>query len=96
MLLCINGLSDEKVGAIVELYPTPVSLYSAFREAEERESFEERERQQNPEPARGRGKKKDRFEAKYLLAKVARNPTRPIGQAVSARVYEVMMAFEYD
>jgi hypothetical protein len=45
MLLTVSGLSPEKVSAIVEVYPTPISLWRAFKEDEEREEREESDRE---------------------------------------------------
>lgn len=94
-LLCIKGLSAEKIGALLRVYPTHQALWQACIEAEERELNEVRERTRN---GAGTGRKKksdDGFKASLFLQDIAGNPTRRIGPALSTKIYELYRKTKY-
>lgn len=97
MLLCVRGLSEERVSAIVAQYPTPRALWEAFKEAEIAEEDARTKAallDEGSSPTRGRKKKQKIAEAKHLLKDLG-NDVRPVGEAVSARVYELLRAASY-
>ncbi|KAJ7735101.1 ERCC4 domain-containing protein [Mycena maculata] len=101
MLLCVKGMSAEKVGAVVERWDTPRALWEAFRAAEmEEQDARAREEAEAAGPAKGKGKKKKSAqpEAKMMLQGVggAEGGVRAIGPALSAKIYELLTAAAYD
>ncbi|KAJ6616499.1 ERCC4 domain-containing protein [Mycena sp. CBHHK59/15] len=104
MLLCVKGMSAEKVGAVLVRWDTPRSLWEAFLAAE-REEEEGRRREAEEEDAlaassaKGKGKKKKSTvpEARLLLQGVGggEGGVRAIGQALSCKLYELFMAQQY-
>ncbi|KAJ7484395.1 ERCC4 domain-containing protein [Mycena latifolia] len=106
MLLCVKGMSAEKVGAVVERWDTPRALWEAFRAAQIEEQFA-RAREAEEEaaavagPAKGKGKKKKKStvpEARMMLQGVggAEGGVRAIGPALSGKIYDLLMAVEYE
>jgi crossover junction endonuclease MUS81 len=94
MLLCVKGLGAEKVAAVVEQYSTPRALWDAFEQAE---ILEECARQKAAliETPTGRKTKKEPIpEARHLLKGLG-TEFRPIGEAVSAKVYDIFRAADY-
>ncbi|KAJ7047896.1 ERCC4 domain-containing protein [Mycena alexandri] len=104
MLLCVKGMSAEKVGAVVERWDTPRALWEAFREAqvEEQEAFawEAAEASATGKgKGKGKGKKKSAVpEARLMLQGVggADGGVRAIGPALSTKLYELFMSENYD
>jgi crossover junction endonuclease MUS81 len=90
MLLTIAGLSPEKVAAIVEVYPTPLSLSRAFKEAEHVERAAK-------ESAIGLTGKAPKIPlAENLLANDNPGSNRQkIGPALSRKIYELIRAKKY-
>ncbi|KAG8679660.1 Crossover junction endonuclease mus81 [Ceratobasidium sp. 394] len=98
ILQCIRGLSGEKIAALIEFYPTPRSLYEAFKEAEEKQSS-----WQDPTASQTSGKGKGKKAAKsgaptpeMMLAELGGQGRRKIGPALSKHIYEVFMAHAYE
>ncbi|KAG9126548.1 Crossover junction endonuclease mus81 [Ceratobasidium sp. 392] len=98
ILQCIRGLSEEKISALIERYPTPRSLYEAFKEAEVRQSTWE-----NPTSsqvgAKGKGKKTAKSGAplpENMLAELEEQGRRKIGSALSKHIYDVFMSRVYE
>ncbi|KAJ7512447.1 hypothetical protein B0H11DRAFT_2182776 [Mycena galericulata] len=105
MLLCVKGMSAEKVGAVVERWDTPRALWEAFRLAEveeregrAREAAEEAAATSGPAKGKGRKKKSAVLEAKLMLQGVggADGGVRAIGPALSSKLYELLMAQDYE
>ncbi|KAF8610500.1 hypothetical protein BDV93DRAFT_601499 [Ceratobasidium sp. AG-I] len=93
MLQCIRGLSEEKIAALLEHYPTPRSLFEAFREAEAAMSSQ-------PEPAASKGKGKAKQAGaqspQLILTELGGVGRRKLGPALSRVIYEVFMDHKYD
>ncbi|KAJ6572086.1 hypothetical protein B0H19DRAFT_1132517 [Mycena capillaripes] len=105
MLLCVKGMSAEKVGAVVERWDTPRALWEAFRAAQEQEqdglAWEAAEAEALAAgPAKGKGKKKKSVvpEAKLMLQGVggAEGGVRAIGPALSTKLYALFMSEDYE
>jgi len=97
MLLCIRGMSAEKVANVLEHYDTPRKLWEAFRHAEQ---VEARERelelmQLENEKKRGRRKKSQVIPAKQMLTRLAANGRRQIKGALAEQIYDLFMSEEY-
>ncbi|CED83006.1 Endonuclease MUS81 [Phaffia rhodozyma] len=99
MLLTIQGMSAEKVGAVVEVYRTPMSLWRAFQTAEREEAkLTEATTVSGISLEPGKGKRQqDRVPmAKNLLADTIQGVgRRSIGRALSAKVYELFRMEHY-
>lgn len=98
MLLCVSGLSAEKVAAILEEYDTPKQLYHAFIEAEEIEGQEraaEEEMAANGTLPKGRKKKSVIIPASLMLTRLGGNGRREIKNALATQLYELFRAQEY-
>ncbi|KAK0459485.1 uncharacterized protein EV420DRAFT_1674299 [Desarmillaria tabescens] len=98
MLLSVHGLSAEKVGAILNKYPTPTSLYVAFREAEDLQRVMQEFEDSNGGPQVPKGKRKARSDvpkAELLLTDINRESGRPIGDALSKKIYTLLMSDDY-
>lgn len=106
MLLCVNGLSPEKVAAIIDLYDTPKALWESFAAAEEEEDIErQRENEEGvarlaanggKEKGKGRGKRSAVIPAKHMLTRMPNGiGRRKIGAALSEKVYELFRAHSY-
>ncbi|SJL00151.1 uncharacterized protein ARMOST_03463 [Armillaria ostoyae] len=98
MLLSVHGLSPEKVGAILNKYPTPTSLYVAFCEAEGIQRVMQQHEDNNGGPQVPKGKRKARSDvlrAELLLADINRESGRPIGDALSKKIYTLLMSEDY-
>ncbi|KAK0197348.1 restriction endonuclease type II-like protein [Armillaria mellea] len=98
MLLSVHGLSPEKVGAILSKYPTPMSLYVAFCEAEDIQRVMQQHEDSNGGPQVPEGKRKARSNvprAELLLADINRESGRPIGDALSKKIYMLLMSDDY-
>ncbi|KAL1748375.1 ERCC4 domain-containing protein [Schizophyllum fasciatum] len=96
-LLRVNKMSAEKAGAIVQRYPCARALRDAFVEAEaaEREGrAAEAAEAREAGGAGGRRKKSEVRLAKHLLKDVGQG-MRLVGESLSEKVYELMMADEY-
>ncbi|KAJ3862072.1 ERCC4 domain-containing protein [Lentinula novae-zelandiae] len=91
MLLCINGVSAEKAGVLIQRFPTPQSLYRACKQAEQ----QQKEDDEDERVAKARGKKprrkQDVFIAKEFLKDPGGNSERKIGPALSTRIFDSMM-----
>jgi crossover junction endonuclease MUS81 len=102
MLQCIRGLSEEKIAALIEHYPTPRSLYEAFIEAEEKglTRADNEESQIKSGDFSGKGKKKAKTTSaqlpEFLLTELGDGGRRKIGPALSKHVYEIFMGYEYE
>ncbi|CAK5264602.1 unnamed protein product [Mycena citricolor] len=96
MLLCVKGMSAEKVGAVIERWPTPRLFWEALKEAEQVEALERREEALAGGPSKGRNKRKI-TEANQMLKGVggAEGGVRAIGSALSKKLYEVFMSEVY-
>ncbi|TRM61096.1 ERCC4 domain-containing protein [Schizophyllum amplum] len=94
-LLRINKMSAEKAGAIVQVYPCSRTLRDAFRQAEKEEK-EDRALEEAARAAQGGGrKKKSEVQlAKHLLKDVGQG-IRFVGESLSEKVYDLMMAKTY-
>ncbi|KAJ7098269.1 ERCC4 domain-containing protein [Mycena epipterygia] len=99
MLLCVKGMSAEKVGAVVERWDTPRALWEAFRAAQLEECARAREQAEEVAGAKGKGKKKKSAvpEARMMLQGVggADGGVRAIGPALSSKLYDLFMAQDY-
>ncbi|KAJ3807231.1 ERCC4 domain-containing protein [Lentinula aff. lateritia] len=91
MLLCINGVSTEKAGVLIQRFPTPQSLYRACKQAEQ----QQKEDDEDERVAKARGekprRKQDIFIAKEFLKDFGGNSERKIGPALSTRIFDSMM-----
>ncbi|KAJ7928153.1 ERCC4 domain-containing protein [Mycena leptocephala] len=103
MLLCVKGMSAEKVGAVVEQWDTPRALWEAFREAQIAEqdalAWEAAEAEAAAPKGKGKGKKKSTVrEARLMLQGVggAEGGVRAIGQALSTKLYDLFMSEDYE
>ncbi|KAJ7698591.1 hypothetical protein B0H17DRAFT_1328496 [Mycena rosella] len=105
MLLCVKGMSLEKVGAVVARWDTPRALWEAFRAAQMEELHAQAREAAAEEaatagPGKGKGKKKKSAvpEARMMLQGVggAEGGVRAIGPALSGKIYDLMMAVEYE
>ena len=100
MLQCIRGLSEEKIAALIEHYPTPRSLFEAFREAETRQLRRKALTSSQGEPidSKGKGKAKqdDAQSPELMLTELGGVGRRKLGPALSRLIYEVFMDHEYD
>jgi hypothetical protein len=97
MLLCIRGMSAEKVANVLEHYDSPRKLWEAFREAEEVEAREREleSTQLEDENKRGRRKKSQIIPAKQMLTRVSANGRRQIKTALAEQIYDLFMSEEY-
>ncbi|KAG9048807.1 Crossover junction endonuclease mus81 [Tulasnella sp. UAMH 9824] len=106
MLLCVNGLSPEKVAAIIDLYDTPKALWESFAAAEEEEDIErQRESEERvarqaanggKEKGKERGKRSAVIPAKHMLTRMPNGiGRRKIGAALSEKVYDLFRAHSY-
>ncbi|KAG8933721.1 Crossover junction endonuclease mus81 [Tulasnella sp. 417] len=106
MLLCVNGLSPEKVAAIIDLYETPKALWESFAAAEEEEDIERQREEEEflarqaanggKDKAKGRGKRSAGIPAKHMLTRMPNGVgRRKIGAALSEKVYELFRAYSY-
>lgn len=98
MLLSVHGLSAEKVGAILNKYPTPTSLYVAFREAEDLQQAMQQYEDSNGGPQVPKGRRKARSnvpKAELLPADINRECGRPIGDVLSKKIYTLLMSADY-
>lgn len=100
MLLTISGLSPEKTAAIMEVYPTPRSLWEAYKTVEaDEQREEERTRKVGGEEGSGMGKKWKRGDAgRGLLERTVaaeHGSRRSVGKALSAKVWELVRGEEY-
>ena len=97
MLLCIRGMSPEKVANVLEHYDTPRKLWEAFREAEQVEARERELELMQPENEnkRGRRKKSQVIPAKQMLTRLAANGRRQIKAALAEQIYDLFMSEEY-
>ncbi|KAG8887491.1 Crossover junction endonuclease mus81, partial [Tulasnella sp. 408] len=93
MLLCVNGLSPEKVAAIIDLYDTPKALWESFAAAEEEEDIERQRENEEAvarqaasggiEKGKGRGKRSAVVPAKHMLTRMPNGiGRRKIGAAL--------------
>ncbi|KAJ7636921.1 hypothetical protein FB45DRAFT_907731 [Roridomyces roridus] len=105
MLLCVKGMSPEKVGAVIERWGTPRELWEAFRDAQKEEdkarrieAAEQEAAARGPAKGKGRKKKSNVLEAQLMLQGVggAEGGMRAIGPTLSMKLYELFMAMEYD
>lgn len=99
ILLCINGLSPEKVSAILEHYDTPIAFWGALLEAEQLERDERiREEEEQAATGKGKGRKKSTVPlAKHMLTRLPNvKGRRKIGEALSEKIYDIFRAEEYD
>ena len=97
MLLCIRGMSAEKVANVLENYDTPRKLWEAFREAEEIEAHEREleSAQVENEDKRGRRKKSQVIPARQMLTRLSANGRRQIKPALAEQIYDLFMSEEY-
>ncbi|KAG8751762.1 Crossover junction endonuclease mus81 [Ceratobasidium sp. 428] len=95
ILQCIRGLSEEKISALIEHYPTPRSLYQAFKEAEESHSTRE-DLASGETSGKGKGKAKVGAAPKNLLIELGGQGRRKIGPALSKHIYEIFMSHSYE
>ncbi|KAG8751865.1 Crossover junction endonuclease mus81 [Ceratobasidium sp. 428] len=95
ILQCIRGLSEEKISALIEHYPTPRSLYQAFKEAEERHSTRE-DLVSGETSGKGKGKAEIGTAPKNLLVELGGQGRRKIGPALSKHIYEIFMSHSYE
>ncbi|KAF7334317.1 ERCC4 domain-containing protein [Mycena sanguinolenta] len=104
MLLCVKGMSAEKVGAVVDRWDTPRALWQAFRAAQEAEQEALAVEAAAADvlaagPSKGKGRKKKSTvpEARLMLQGVggAEGGARAIGQALSTKLYELFMSEDY-
>lgn len=97
MLLCISGMSAEKVSVVIEKYDTPFSLDRAFKAAEEQERRELALEASlaKPSVAGKRKKKSTVMPAKLMLTNLEGKGRRHIGDALSTQVYELFRGEEY-
>ncbi|KAK7059717.1 ERCC4 domain-containing protein [Favolaschia claudopus] len=112
MLLAVRGLSAEKVGAVIERWDTFRALMEAFEAAqfEEQEGLAEEAAAEEEARAaaaagtskgKGKGKAKKKSEvkeARLMLHGVggAEGGARAIGQALSTKIYRILMSGNYD
>ena len=103
MLLTVTGLTPEKASAIIEVYPTMLSLWEAYKEADVKEEREVR-RAGGEDGMRvgkgGKGKRKWEWgdAGKALLAdsiKAGEASRRNIGKALSVKVWELFRLEKY-
>ncbi|KAJ7669347.1 ERCC4 domain-containing protein [Mycena polygramma] len=102
MLLCVKGMSAEKVGAVVERWDTPRALWEAFREAQEKEEEAlawEAADAGAAGSSKGKGKKKSAVpEARMMLQGVggSEGGVRAIGPTLSTKLYDLFMSEDYE
>lgn len=99
ILLCINGLSPEKVSAILEVYDTPIALWGAFLEAEQLERDERIREEEEAATGKGKGRKKKSTVplAKHMFTRLPNvRGRRKIGEALSEKIYDIFRSEEYD
>ncbi|CAE6400567.1 unnamed protein product [Rhizoctonia solani] len=99
MLQCIRGLSEEKIAALLESYPTPRSLYEAFLDAEKHHSAQLNQELGQVGPGKGKGKgmrntKVAPTEPELMLSELGGKGRRKIGPALSKHIYEIFMALD--
>ncbi|KAF7348560.1 ERCC4 domain-containing protein [Mycena venus] len=107
MLLCVRGMSAEKVGAVIKQWDTPRALWEAFRAAQEAEqdglaweaAEEDAQAAVGASKGKGKGMKKRCAvpQARLVLQGVggAEGGARAIGQALSTKLYEVFTSEDY-
>lgn len=99
MLLCVNGLSAEKVAALIELYDTPKAMNDAFIEAEAIEEDEREREEMMEEGGKGKGRRKKSLVplAKHLLTRMTGDVggRRKVGTSLSEKIYYLFRAKEY-
>lgn len=98
MLLTVSGLSAEKVSAILEIYPTPRSLWKAFKEADEEEERAVAKAGGEEKMVEKEKKWKRGDRGRTLLertVKAAAGSRRAIGKALSIKVYELFRKEQY-
>ncbi|KIK63540.1 hypothetical protein GYMLUDRAFT_162883 [Collybiopsis luxurians FD-317 M1] len=91
MLLCIHGVSPEKAGILIQYFPTPVSMYRACLEAVQRQREDDEDAEVETRRTGKPRKKKDIFIAEEFLKGLGGRSERNIGQALSRRIFNVMM-----
>ncbi|KAJ7201560.1 ERCC4 domain-containing protein [Mycena pura] len=103
MLLCVRGMSAEKVRAVVDRWPTPRALWEAFLEAEAEEAAARARQEAEAEimatgPSKGKGRKKSTVpEARKMLIGVGgESGVRAIGPVLSSKLYDQFMAASFE
>lgn len=100
MLQCVRGLSEEKIAALIVHYPTPRSLFEAFKEAEEKLSKWEDSASAQTETAvgkrKGKAKQASAPSPELMLTELGGTGRRKLGPALSKVIYEVFMDNNYD
>ncbi|KAL5636098.1 hypothetical protein ACGC1H_004795 [Rhizoctonia solani] len=99
MLQCIRGLSEEKIAALLESYPTPRSLYEAFLDAEKHRSAQPNQELGQVGLGKGKGVRNAKVaptEPELMLSGLGGKGRRKIGPALSKHIYEIFMALEYE
>lgn len=99
-LLCIRGMSAERVSFVVEEYGTIRALWEAFRQArmdEERAILAEAAERIAlvGHSNKGKSKKSDIVKAELLLADLGKGRRR-IGKELSSKIYDLFMKDQYD
>ncbi|CAE6433570.1 unnamed protein product, partial [Rhizoctonia solani] len=93
MLQCVRGLSEEKIAALLEHYPTPRSLYQAFVDSERHQSTQ----LSSAGSEKGKGKHKTTSSPPALmLSELGGRGRNKIGPALSKHIYEIFMDSEYE
>ncbi|WVQ98892.1 hypothetical protein IAU59_006023 [Kwoniella sp. CBS 9459] len=88
MLLCVKGMSAERVSAILEIWETPKGLWDSMKEHDE--SFGARIGIENSEKGAA-GKKRKRGKDAFFADKVQGEGRRKIGDALSKELWKAFM-----
>ena len=92
MLLCIKGLSAEKVAEVLDIWPTPLDFFEELGEVEQ-------EMEDNGDGSHlGKGPAKGMTTGQRFLSERIQPPEqrRKIGAALSAKVWDFFMKQKYD
>ncbi|CAE6476656.1 unnamed protein product [Rhizoctonia solani] len=98
MLQCIRGLSEEKIAALLEHYPTPRSLYDGFLNAEKQHSMQPSQALGRVVPRLGKGRRTEASSTtpELMLFELGGKGRKKIGPALSKHIYEIFMDLEYE
>lgn len=100
MVASVSGFSPEKVGAVVERWPTPREFWESYKRRRqlaeiEQAEWEEEQRQREKAGGKGKGRKRKRPNPENWVAEELPADYRAIGQVLSKRVWMLWDAERY-
>lgn len=97
MLLCIKGMSAERVGAMLNVWDTPLAMWKDFKKREEewKKENEADERETSVEKGKGKTKVKKRGIELFFADAVQGEGRQKIGDALSREVSKKAKKIRY-